>query len=378
MNRKLTKILDIAVGGTLLLSAGLVAAISFGVSASDYKKYEEQYNAEVAELEKQKPVLPKSVDIDNNFVTYDKNKDFVIETRSKYPNIKTIRSTEALFAGNVDGDIKYEVYDTTSSLGKSIGGFDSTQGGYLEFNINTSEYADGDIDIVLSSANWNDEIGGNTPTNNLAQYIQIKFDNMVVDMGNIDLICTDKDNWFEFQHLILHDLHFKKGLNTLRISSIDGAPKTIFPNMSHIHVFSEKPYSEELTVNGDTMLLINRNNKTYLAFSGQCVGYEASTIRMDLCPDQGVDQIPSSGIQIRVFNNNFVMLVDLTVLPKSTYMYAHFLLNGEPYDSGRVEGDILTRAFADKYNDWGNPSVLQTLGDYELICRNALMTINCK
>lgn len=230
-------------------------------------------------------------------------------------------------------------------------------------------------ELLLASANWDGS--GNSPTYDLGQYIDIIFDDIYIDMGNIDLPNNDKNNWYEFQHLILKDIHFKKGMNKLIIRTKTDAPKTLMPNISHIHTLIEGEYEDELTVNGDTMLLLSRNNKTFLAFMGQCSGFESHSISMDLRYDGGnITVIPNGAMSITKNNNNFLILIDLTVLPKDTF-YSHFYLDGNLYNSGRKEGDILTKSFADKYNDWNNPVILQSLNGYDLICRSVQMDVKC-
>ena len=236
MKRKLIHIIDAAFGGFVVLAILTGVGITFGVSRGTYAKYERQFDAEVAELKKQLPTLPKDVYIDNEYVTYDDNKEFISVYKSEYENVRTIKVSEAEIA-TFGGIPKLEFYDTTSHMGKSLGAVDTAGGGIITFTINMEDYGDGDIDIVMSSANYDETIAGNTPMRRLSQYIDVKFDNMAVDMSFIDLPCTDKGKWFEFQHVILKDLHFKKGKNTLVLATKDNVESIRMPNLSHIHVF---------------------------------------------------------------------------------------------------------------------------------------------
>lgn len=382
MKRKLVKILDLCVGGALLIGALSAVGITFGVSHAQYSEYEKQYNLELAELEKEKPSLPKQVFIDNDYVTYDINKEYIESTKSNYPNIKTIRASEASFSVNnpENNNVKYEVYDETTSLGKSIGSFDVSGGGTLTFNINTTTFGDADIDIVMASAHWSSEISGNTTTNSISQYIDIKIDELLVDAKSIDLICSDKDDWFEFYHVILKDLHLKKGKNTLTISTIipdEGNP--VMPNISHVHVLTEATLAKELVVNGDEMMLVRQINGVFLSLTGACNGYDASELMMDLCRDGEYESvIPHNAISILIRDGYFQIKIYCDALPK-TKLFSHFFLDGNPYNTGRVQGDIMSVSFFNKYKDnWDNPAVIQTLGDYTLLCINSQMVLEAK
>lgn len=377
MNRKLIRRLDLFVGLTLLGSALLGVALTFGVSRIQYGLYEVEYNKEIEELKKQLPALPKQVYIDNQFVTYDNSHEFISSHKSSYSNIKSLRASEATFttAHLNDNNAKYEVFDNTNNYGQSLGGFDSAGGGSVTFNINLDHYADADIDLMLASANWSSEISGNTSTINISQYIDIKLDGLLVDASLIDLPCNDKNNWFEFNHVILKDCHLKAGTNTLTLSTREDASKVIMPNINGIHVFSSEEYSKELKVNGDTMMLIKHNNVDYLEFSGVCHGYEASQLSMDLCFNaQYENQIPSGALSVVVRDGSFLMKIRLDRLPKGT-LYSHFYLDGELYNSGRETGDIMTVSFSNVYTDWNNPVTIQTLDNYSLICQLCIMTI---
>lgn len=379
MTRKMNSLLNKIVGFSLLGVAILGSGLAFGISRIEYAVYENQYNEELIELQKQNPTLPEDVFINNQFVTYDENKETILYHESNYHNIYTIRSSQATFSSNHNNgnDAKYEVFDETSTYGQSLGGFDTAGGGTVVFNINVVNYCDADIDIVLASANWSSEISGNTSTINLSQYINITFDDLFVDASHIDLPCSNKDNWFEFNHIILSNCHLRPGNNSIVLSSRSDAPKIVMPNINLVHVFTDGEFEKQLSVKGDTMMLIRQNNKRYMIFTGTCFGYKAEQLSIDLCFDsQTVNQIPEGALEVYVRDGCFIMKVDLSSLPNGR-LYSHFYLNGELYNSGREEGDIMTVSFAEdgSYNSWDNPKLIQTLGEYKILCQSRIMVI---
>ena len=76
MNKKTIRIIDLAVLGTLVVGVVTFSLMNILVSNSKYRVYENEYNAELEAVENAKPKGPESVKIDNDFVTYDENKEF--------------------------------------------------------------------------------------------------------------------------------------------------------------------------------------------------------------------------------------------------------------------------------------------------------------
>lgn len=378
MNRKFIRRLDLGVAGGVVLIAGIVCLTSFVSSKTSYSTYEKQYYEEVEALEREKPHVPESVYIDDEFVQYDEHENIKI-AKTQFTHIKTIKAAEAgITWGSSTGEPKIEIFDNTSIYGASLGGFDTIGGGEITFTINLIENSDADVTLNLACAKYDGTVGGNTSIDDLSKYIKITLDGLNIDLSNIALDCADKSDWFNFHTLVFDDLHFKKGENTIVITSLereDGNP--VIPNMTHMHVFSEKEYAKQINVNGDTMQLLEEEDKVYLTFSGACSGYREAALMMDLCKSgSSYNEIVPGAYTCVIRDGRFLMKIDCSMLPKAR-LYTHFFVDGRAYETGRPAGDIMTKLFTKSYgNNWDNPATIQTIDNYVLLCQNAQMVLD--
>ncbi|MBQ9265512.1 MAG: hypothetical protein IJ186_00360 [Bacilli bacterium] len=379
MKRKLAKKMSLILGISIASFVVGFSAITILVSRINYANYEKEYDDEVKEVENAKPKGPLYVDIDNEFVTYDSTGAFIQKTKSIYPYIYTCRSTEAesrAYAAGKNGYINVEIYDNTSFFGQSIGNIAPNGGGYLSFIVDVTEPADADIDFVCSSTIYNPETGSATDMKGLTKFVKWTINNIQIDADDINLP-ADRD-WFNMQHVILHKVHLKAGINVIKMETENPNPLNPsdipIPNISHIHVFSEKPYNKQFVVDGDSVHLVQRANKIYYMLSGSCVGYEADDFFVDMCLDgQSLNQINKNAYDCVVRDGYFLITIDTSWFAPNLYL-PHFWLEGSLYNTGREQGDVMTSIDAGRYN-WDNPHTKQTLGNARIDIKNSIMAL---
>ena len=381
MNKKTIRIIDLAVLGTIVVGVVTFSLVNILVSNSKYRVYENEYNAELQAVENAKPKGPESVEIDNDFVTYDENKEFIASSKSIYPNIYTCRASEAEFKGyneTVDNFATLEIYDNTSVYGQSVGNIGGCGGGYVSFKIDVAEPGDADIDFVCSAAMYDSEINASRPIVGLTKYVKWTINNIEIDASHISLPSKDGE-WFNMQNIILKKVHLKAGKNVLKMETKEKNPyfdhDYVLPNISHIHVFSEKPFSKQLVVNGDSVYLIKQNSHLYYTMTGSCVGYLKRDLRIDLCRDSSSEDLIYDGEYFcTVKDGHFLIKVLVDNMDNGLY-FPHFWLFNELYNSGRVEGDVMSVKYMDKYS-WDDYFVKQTLEKAEVYIKNSIMVLN--
>lgn len=198
----------IGLAGLAVVAAGTVMI----ADRAKYAAYEDKYNKEQSELLATFPAKPKSVALDNDFLTYDADGGNVVKSKSKYKKDYTFYARDAVIApANSDVAQEYVKIDD-SFLGEAISGLDR-KGGAVSFSILTKDHGYSDIDVALRT-NWVDDDGNYLPIEKLSSYIKIQVNGLEVDAESINL-----SNSREFSHFIMKDTFLLKGENTVTFTT---------------------------------------------------------------------------------------------------------------------------------------------------------------
>lgn len=203
--------------GTVIFAfpvAAIVAGVSFGVSKGKYDAYLVEYN-KTQEANKLKiAALPKSVAIDNDYITY--GNDTVDNTKSTYKNSYLYFARDAVVAPlSEDKAQEYKKIDAddTSKLNEYVTGLDRS-GGAITFKIEVEEACYGDVAVAMMT-NWLDDTNSYLPYENISDQIKIQFNKLEVKTENLGIPGT-RD---EFTTLVLKDVILLKGVNTLTFTT---------------------------------------------------------------------------------------------------------------------------------------------------------------
>lgn len=195
--------------------AGLAVVAAGSVMIADrakYAAYEDKYNKEQEELLATFPAKPKSVALDNDFLTYDEEGAKVTKSKSKYKKDYTFYARDAEIApANSDVAQEYVKVDDTF-LGEAISGLDR-KGGAVSFTVLTKDHGYSDIDVALRT-NWVNDKGEYVEMKDLTSYIKIQLNGLEVDCSDITL-----SNSRDFSHLILKESFLLKGENTVTFTT---------------------------------------------------------------------------------------------------------------------------------------------------------------
>ncbi len=208
VKKNLTRVVVIGVASACVLAAGIVL-IADRVA---YANYEANYEKEAEELRATFPALPKSVIMDDNYVTFSADGSEVASTKSPYKKSFIYYARDAVIAPlNQNVAVEYERTDDTL-LGEYMTGLDR-KGGAITFTFRTPRHGLADIDISLKS-NWVDENGVYHELPNISDFIKIQNNGLEIKTENLKL--EVKDSW---SHLILKDAFLLKGENTLTFTT---------------------------------------------------------------------------------------------------------------------------------------------------------------
>ena len=156
------------------------------------------------------------------------------EYTTKYTNTKTL---EAENASRNAG--KIEDQDSASG-GKSIGST-AGSGNYVTFPFMMQEGGTGAIKLVAACAKWDGDVGGNVNMENLGSYINLKINGNPVDLSKVDLVCKDKNDWVNWQSIIIDGVKLAVGKNTVTITMKDNGGYYC-PNLDVLYVYTDAAF----------------------------------------------------------------------------------------------------------------------------------------
>ena len=199
----------------------IVAGTVFAVSAAQYAKYGDEYEANKKALLANTAQLPEEVFRDNNYVVYDDTAKSVVSTKSSYANkyLFTVQDAE------IDLDKGDPVLATLGSTSWEVAtGFKS--GGSMTYTINTASNGMSDIDVYLALGEVK-----NVPIDNLIDFITIKINGLPVNTVDFDLPSDGS-----LQQLVLKNTNLIKGENTLEFATSvsDGSNNFIMPAIAAV------------------------------------------------------------------------------------------------------------------------------------------------
>ena len=194
--------------------AAIVGGTTFIVSKTQYNSYLKEYNKTQDANKLKIAALPKSVFIDNDYITY--GNDEVASSKSSYKNSYLYFARDAVVAPLSEEKAqeykKIEANDE-SKMNEYITSLDRS-GGAITFKIEVSEAGYGDIAIAMRT-NWLDNNNTYLAYDNITDQIKIQFNKLEIKTENLTLP-SSRD---EFTTLVLKDVVLLKGLNTLTFTT---------------------------------------------------------------------------------------------------------------------------------------------------------------
>ena len=382
LTRKNFKKINTLVGISCLAGAIIFSACSFITSLVEYAQYESEYNNAQKEIFAKTPTAPKEVLIDNEYITYAEDGVTIESSKSNYPYKFTCLGSEATFSSNPNGTTyaKVEVNDYTSSYASNVCNIGNSGGGSLEFNFDVEYGCYADIDLVASSAFYSPEVNGNIATEELTKWIKLTINNITIDADHITLPVRDTSDFFNFQHVILKDVHLKTGNNVLKLETQMAHPfhlnEYVFPNVNRIHVLAEQPFSgQRLSVNAESAFISKEKGIFYFNFSGTAINYNKEQLMIDLClANETYNKIDKSKLYLEIVDNRYVIKLPLETLGKGNY-YPHFYIDGEAFNAGHKDGRILVNNMNGYYS---GTVAFQSLENYQLsfVNKQLRLTVN--
>ena len=199
----------------------IVAGTVFAVSAAQYAKYGDEYEANKKALLANTAQLPEEVFRDNNYVVYDDANKSVSSTKSSYANTYLLTVADA----EIDLDKGQPVMATLGTTSWEVAtGFKS--GGSMTYTINTASNGMSDVDVYLALGEVK-----NVPIDNLIDFITIKINGLPVTTVDFDLPSDGS-----LQQLVLKNTNLIKGENTLEFATSvsDGSNNFIMPAIAAV------------------------------------------------------------------------------------------------------------------------------------------------
>ena len=199
----------------------IVAGTVFAVSAAQYAKYGDEYEANKKALLANTAQLPEEVFRDNNYVVYDDANKSVSSTKSSYANTYLLTVNDA----EIDLDKGEPVLATLGTTSWQVAtGFKS--GGSMTYTINTASNGMSDVDVYLALGEVK-----NVPIDNLIDFITIKINGLPVTTVDFDLPSDGS-----LQQLVLKNTNLIKGENTLEFATSvsDGSNNFIMPAIAAV------------------------------------------------------------------------------------------------------------------------------------------------
>jgi len=227
------------------LAAIAVSAGSFISSKSQYNDYLEEYEAQQEKLKGDVPQLPKSVLIDNSYVTY--SGSVIASTKSSYKNNYVLSADMASIAALSDSksaEIKKIDNDSDEPLNNYITALDRT-GGAITFKIKAVETGYADVAIDMAS-HWLNASGEIIEIENITDQIKIQFNKLEVKTEALSLPALSEQA-SEFTTLVLKDVLLLKGTNALTFTTsaynpykVDNANAILYvmPDIKNVSVMS--------------------------------------------------------------------------------------------------------------------------------------------
>ena len=247
MKRFLLKHLSLIVILSIAVVSLTIAGVTFITSRVSYENYLKEYDKNAEEIKAGFPALPESVFIDNDYITYNDNKDAVAQSKSEYQGFKIMKAREATVEP-LDTS-RAEQYETlsgdTSNLNEYMTGLDR-RGGAITFTIETETYGMSDIEIAMRT-NYTDGTSYYAMPK-LTDFIKIQVNKLELTLDEVTLPNTRDP----FQSLIFKNTFLMKGVNTITFTTSaynDFANKEtylyIMPDIRNVTIISDVTFASQ-------------------------------------------------------------------------------------------------------------------------------------
>lgn len=200
-----------------LVIAGIVAGSAFGKSKGEYNAYLKEYEATQEKLKGDVPQLPKSIVIDNGYVSY--GNSGITSSKSAYTNKAVYYASDAKVAPLNDAKsaiINKIDAESDDPLDEYITALDRS-GGAITFKIVAEETGLADVAIEMAS-HWLNDQKEIIEIANLSDQIKIQFNKLEVKTEDICLPALTEQAE-EFTTVVLKDVLLLKGTNSLTFTT---------------------------------------------------------------------------------------------------------------------------------------------------------------
>ncbi len=127
----------------------------------------------------------------------------------------------------------------TASGDACLDSFKENGGSYIRWKFTSDKQALADIVVRLACANWSSEVNGNTPMENLADFMELYINGRAADLSAVGL--TNAKGWHNFEAVVIKNAILLEGENTVELRAKEGS----FPNVDCMYVFSTEQVSLE-------------------------------------------------------------------------------------------------------------------------------------